>query len=139
MSVSARHRERVSAQARLRCGYCQTQQVVSGIPLTLEHIIPKARGGSDDEENLWLACRLRNETKGILIEAADPQTAVTVPLYNPRTQVWTDHFAWDEQGTRIIGLTAVGHATVRALSLNGELRVRARAIWAEAGYHPPEP
>jgi hypothetical protein len=26
--------------------------------LEIEHIIPKALGGSGEEENLWLACRL---------------------------------------------------------------------------------
>lgn len=139
MTVSAQVRQRVAAQARYRCGYCQTQEVVSGVPLTLEHLTPKARGGQDDEENLWLSCRLCNEAKGVLTEAADLQTGVSVPLYNPRTQTWTEHFAWEEQSTRLIGLTAVGRATIQALSLNDELRVRARAIWAQAGYHPPEP
>ncbi len=139
MTVSDALRQRVAAQARHRCGYCHTQEVVSGIPLTLEHLSPKARGGSDAEENLWLSCRLCNEAKGVLTEAADPQTGVSVPLYNPRAQARTEHFIWDEQRTRLIGLAAVGRATIQALSLNDELRVRARAIWVQAGYHPPEP
>lgn len=139
MTCSARDlRERIAEQARHRGGYCLTQEVVSGVPLTLEHIIPKAKGGQDIEENLWLSCRLCNEAKGVLIEAIDPHTGVYAPLFNPRTQVWAEHFAWNEDGTRIIGQTAVGRATVAALSLNGELRVRARALWVEAGWHPPE-
>ena len=139
MTVSDALRQRVAAQARHRCGYCHTQEAVSGIPLTLEHLTPKARGGPDAEENLWLSCRLCNEAKGVRTEAADPQTGETVPLYNPRTQTWAEHFMWDEDSTHIISLTATGRATVQALSLNDELRVRARAIWAQAGYHPPEP
>lgn len=131
-------RRRIARQARHRCGYCQTQEVVSGIPLTLEHIIPKARGGQRVEENLWLSCRMCNEAKGVLTEAVDPETGATLPLYNPRTQAWTAHFGWDETGTRIFGRTAIGRATVEALSLNSDLRVQARAIWVEAGYHPPE-
>ncbi|MBI3243243.1 MAG: HNH endonuclease [Chloroflexi bacterium] len=138
MTVSVALRQRVAAQARHCCGYCHTQEVVSGIPLTLEHLTPKARGGSDAEENLWLSCRLCNEAKGVLTEAADPQTGEAVPLYNPRTQTWAGHFAWDEQSVHILGLTAIGRATVQALSLNDELRVRARALWVQAGYHPPE-
>ena len=43
-------RERIAEQAHHRCGYCLTQEVVSGIPLTLEHIIPRAKGGQDVEE-----------------------------------------------------------------------------------------
>jgi hypothetical protein len=131
-------RQRVAEQARYRCGYCLTQEVVSGIPLILEHIIPKAEGGQDIEENLWLSCRLCNEAKGVLTEAVDPKTGVAVPLFNPRTQAWAEHFAWSEDGTRVIGQTLTGRATVVALSLNSELRVRARAIWGEAGWHPPE-
>lgn len=137
MTVPASLRERIAAQARYRCGYCQTQEIVSGIPLTLEHIWPKAKGGADVEENLWLVCRLCNEAKGILTEGTDPQTGENVPLYNPRTQSWTDHFAWSADNTLVVGLTATGRATVVALALNTELRVRARVLWVEAGWHPP--
>src|SRR5215470_12092804 len=79
-------------------GYCQTQEVVSGIPLTVEHITPKAKGGSDDNANLWLSCRLCNEKKGTLIEAMNPETGDLVSLFNPRTQTWADHFTWSEDG-----------------------------------------
>jgi hypothetical protein len=131
-------RQRIATQARHKCGYCLTLEVVSGIPLTLEHITPKAQGGQDVEDNLWLSCRLCNEAKGVLTEAVDPQTGKLVPLFNPREQIWAEHFAWSEDGTQIIGQTPVGRATVAALSLNSEFRVQARAIWVEAGWHPPE-
>jgi hypothetical protein len=90
------------------------------------------------EDNLWLSCRLCNEAKGVLVEATDPETGATVPLFNPRTQAWQDHFAWSQDGTQVMGQTPAGRATVSALDLNSELRVRARAIWVEAGWHPPE-
>lgn len=139
MTVSARVRQQVAAHARSRCGYCQTQEAVSGIPLTLEHIQPKAQGGQDAEANLWLSCRLCNEAKGVRREAVDPLTDLMASLYNPRTQTWAEHFAWTVDSTSIVGLTAIGRATVSALSLNSDLRVRARTIWVQAGYHPPEP
>jgi hypothetical protein len=135
--IPRERRRRIAEEAQYRCGYCQTQEVVSGIPLTIEHITPKAKGGNDDNENLWLSCRLCNEKKGMLLEASDPDTGETVPLFNPRTQTWPDHFTWSEDGSRIIPKTAIGRATVDVLSLNDELRVRARAIWLKAGYHPP--
>jgi len=135
--IPRERRRRIAEEAQYRCGYCQTQEVVSGIPLTIEHITPKAKGGSDDNENVWLSCRLCNEKKGILLEALDPNTGETVPLFNPRTQMWSDHFAWSEDGSRILPKTAIGRATVDVLSLNDELRVHARAIWVKAGYHPP--
>lgn len=131
-------RKHIAQQARHRCGYCQTQERVSGIPLTLEHIIPRVAGGGDEEENLWVSCRLCNESKGVQTKAIDPQAGNMTPLYNPRTQTWAQHFAWSDDGTEIVSLTDVGRATVDALSLNTEFRVRSRAIWVEAGYHPPE-
>ena len=38
-------RQRVSAAAHDRCGYCQTQQVVVGYALHIDHILPEAVGG----------------------------------------------------------------------------------------------
>lgn len=135
--IAAALRQRIRQQAAARCGYCLTQEVVSGIPLTLEHLLPKAKGGEDIEENLWLSCRLCNEAKGVVTEAHDPETRELVPLFNPRRQRWTDHFRWNQAGTYIIGITPIGRATVEALALNCELRILARALWVEAGWHPP--
>ncbi len=138
MSVSKSLRHRLAVQARYRCGYCQMLESISGIPLTLEHIIPQAKGGSNDEENLWLSCRLCNEAKGILTEVLDSSTNERVVLFNPRAQIWTEHFDWSEDGTFIIGRTAIGRAIVKALDLNNEFRLRTRAIWVEVGRHPPD-
>jgi 5-methylcytosine-specific restriction endonuclease McrA len=53
-------RDRVREQAGNRCGYCLCPQRLLYGPLEIEHIIPRADGGSDEEENLWLACRMCN-------------------------------------------------------------------------------
>lgn len=79
--VTKSQRQRIAEAAQGCCGYCLLQEVVSGIPLTIEHLLPKALGGGDEEDNLWLACRLCNERKGILVQAVDPETNVLVPLY----------------------------------------------------------
>lgn len=42
------------------CAYCQK----TGVPLQIEHIQPKARGGSDRVSNLTLACQPCNQQKG---------------------------------------------------------------------------
>jgi 5-methylcytosine-specific restriction endonuclease McrA len=42
------------------CAYCGTTDV----PLEVEHIVPKSRGGSDRVSNLTLACQPCNERKG---------------------------------------------------------------------------
>jgi hypothetical protein len=137
MPISKVLRQNLAEMAQHQCGYCQTQEAVSGIPLTIEHLLPKSRGGTDDETNLWVSCRLCNEAKGSQSDVTDPQTGERVPLFNPRVHMWTEHFVWDEDGTRLLGQTSIGRATVAALSLNSEFRVRARAMWVEAGWHPP--
>jgi 5-methylcytosine-specific restriction endonuclease McrA len=130
-------RERVSTQARHRCGYCLTAEAIVGTPMEIDHIIPRALGGPTVEDNLWLACSLCNDHKGDQIAAADPLTGEIVPLFNPRHEVWTTHFAWTADGERIVGLTPVGRATVVALHLNRPSLVTARANWVSAGWHPP--
>jgi len=65
-------------------------------------------------------------------------SGTTVALFNPRTQVWADHFRWSADGTYIIGLTPVGRATVEALQLNNEVAIEVRRNWVLAGWHPPE-
>jgi len=135
--ISEALRARVRLQAGNRCGYCQSaQQYVLGL-LEIDHIIPTARGGLDHEENLWLACRMCNSFKSTQTHARDPITGRRVRLFHPRRQRWSRHFLWSEDGTRIIGRTACGRATVIALQLNHMIAVIVRREWVAAGWHPP--
>jgi hypothetical protein len=130
-------RRQVRADAGGRCGYCHTPEALIGMPLEFEHLYPEARGGATVRENLWLACTRCNDFKGDRTDAVDSETGETVPLFNPRTQSWTEHFSWSPDGTLIIGLTPIGRATVVALHLNNEFIVVARRFWVEAGWWPP--
>jgi hypothetical protein len=130
-------RARVRAQAGDRCGYCHSPQKYVLGPLEIDHIIPQARGGTDDEANLWLACRLCNGYKGAQTQGYDPVTSRLVELFNPRRQRWSEHFAWSEDGMRIVGQTDCGRATVLALQLNNVIAVMVRREWVAAGWHPP--
>ena len=105
---------RLKLQVGNRCGYCRTSVLVTGQPLTVEHIIPLARGGSSHEDNLWLSCRRCNEQKDIQIDGIDPETGERVPVFDPRRQAWREHFACSGDGTQVIGLTPCGRATVLA-------------------------
>jgi hypothetical protein len=135
--VSDAVRKRVRQAARDRCGYCLSHQRYLLGPLEIEHFVPRVRGGTDDEENLWLACARCNRFKAGQTEGRDPLTGERCPLYNPRVQSWREHFQWDADGTTIIGLTAVGRATIAALRLNHEHAVAVRRNWVGAGWHPP--
>jgi hypothetical protein len=56
-------------------------------------------------------------------------------LFNPRTQVWAEHFRWE--GPRIVPLTATGRATVETLAMNRPLILAIRQEEAARGRHPP--
>lgn len=135
--ITAALRQRVAASARFRCGYCQTSQNVVGPLLEIDHITPQALGGTDDESNLWLACPMCNSHKADRLEVVDPQTQDIVRLFNPRRDVWHDHFEWDESGSIVLGKTPQGRATVRALNMNHADMIAARLLWVAAGWHPP--
>ncbi len=108
------------------------------MPLDIDHIVPEALGGATERHNLWLACSRCNDFKGDRVDGFDIISGQQVPLFNPQTQVWTDHFAWSLDGLQIEGLTATGRATITALHLNNEFIVVARQFWVEAGRWPFE-
>ena len=131
-------RTRVTERARGRCEYCLTQEEVIGADMDVDHVIPEALQGPTEAANLCLACSRCNEYKGNRVAGSDPTTGEAVALFHPRKQRWNEHFAWEEQGTVIAGLTPTGRATIRGLHLNRQSLVRARARWVEAGWHPPK-
>jgi hypothetical protein len=136
--ISAALRNRVREAAHHRCGYCLSlQRYVMGT-LEVEHLVPRAKGGKDAEDNLRLSCSLCNRYKGTQTSAIDALTGTDAPLFNPRHDKWSEHFQWSADGVRIIGLTPTGRATVEALKLNNELAVEVRRNWSVAGWHPPE-
>jgi len=129
---------RVRTAAQNRCGYCLSPQHLVMARLEIEHIIPVSKQGGNDESNLWLACPLCNGHKGNKTEAVDPETNRIVALFNPRTQMWAEHFRWSKDGIRIIGRTPTGRATVEALRLSDDSdALEVRSYWMMAGWHPP--
>jgi HNH endonuclease len=135
-SILRATRDKIASAAQYRCEYCQTAQEISGAQMHIEHIIPLSRGGSSDESNLCLACAWCNSYKWVQTHGRDPETHEEVPLFDPRTQHWHEHFYWSENGVYIIGLTAIGRATVDTLKMNNAFIVPARRHWVEAGWHP---
>ncbi|NJL81961.1 MAG: HNH endonuclease [Chloroflexaceae bacterium] len=139
LSLSSELDRKIRSDAKNRCGYCLSPQNLVMARLEIEHIIPVSKGGSNDESNLWLACPLCNGHKASKVKAFDPQTKQIFPLFNPRKQVWSEHFEWSEDGIKIIGKTPIGRATVSALHLSNDPdALEVRSYWVMAGWHPPE-
>lgn len=110
-----------------RCEYCQVRQEDSPLAaLHVEHIVPKTHGGTDDLENLALACIDCNLHKGPNLTGIDPETSQVSVLFHPRRDRWRDHFEW--RGSYLQGKTTVGRTTIRVLSMNSEDQLALRSV-----------
>ncbi len=124
--MDAATRRLVRGQALERCEYCHLPQASQPfVTFHVEHIVPTKHGGSDDPDNLCLACARCNLSKGPNLTGIDPQTGNVERLFDPRRQRWDEHFQF--HGPVIVGLTAVGRTTVKVLALNEGRRVQLRA------------
>jgi hypothetical protein len=94
------------------------------VRLQLEHVIPRKHGGSDELENLALACIDCNLRKGSNLTGIDPETGAITRLFNPRIDLWAAHLRW--QGIRIEAQSAIGRATLQVLDLNSDDRLEVR-------------
>jgi hypothetical protein len=118
-------RNLVRRRARNRCEYCGRRQSESLVAaLHIEHILPRKHHGSDEAENLALACIDCNLHKGTNVAGYDSATGALTELFHPRRQVWSDHFEW--HGVVIVGKTAVGRTTVEVLQRNSADRLELR-------------
>ncbi len=135
-SRKERRREALRVRAGYACEYCGITENLAGGLLTEDHILPPDLGGTEDLDNLYWCCFRCNVHKSQRTTALDPRTGMTVPLFNPRLHIWSDHFRWSRDGGRIGGRTAIGRATVEALQFNLPDRVAARQFWARHGVHP---
>jgi hypothetical protein len=138
MSVPEEVIRLVVERAGDRCEYCRMHQALPGGTFHVEHIIPRALGGSSERDNLAWACPGCNLKKSDRVEVNDPDSGRVVPLFHPRADRWSGHFRWD--GSRLVGQSAVGRATIAALDLNHPRRLLIRE--AESHFHlfpPPDP
>ncbi len=119
-------RELVRNRAAGRCEYCHLPQQFSELSFHIEHIIPRQHGGSDQSENLALACPDCNLLKGPNLTAVEPGTREIVRLFHPRQDNWNEHFAL--KGPRIRGKTPVGRTTIALLKMNAPARLAMRGL-----------
>lgn len=58
MNITSKLKQKILEAAENRCGYCLSHQRYTMSKLEIEHIFAKSKGGTDEEENLWLSCGL---------------------------------------------------------------------------------
>ncbi|MBI4785003.1 MAG: HNH endonuclease [Oscillatoriophycideae cyanobacterium NC_groundwater_1537_Pr4_S-0.65um_50_18] len=143
MPISNEVKRAIRERANYVCEYCHSSERLSANRFTADHVIPKSLGGSDEIDNLALACRRCNERRYNFVAGVDPETHAIVPIFNPRRQDWRDHFVWVSQGVVIEGITPTGRATCIRLDLNdtrypeNDSIRETRRFWIKTGLHPP--
>jgi hypothetical protein len=133
--MNARTRQLVRERARERCEYCCLPEAEDEWPFHLDHIVARVHGGADVLSNL--CCTQCNLHKASNFASLDPATGNRVNLFNPRQEMWHDHFAIALDG-RIIGLTPTGRATARLLDINGSPQLDLRRELVHQGYYSVE-
>lgn len=118
-----------------RCEYCGLSQVGQEATFHVDHVVPRAVGGKTTIANLALACVSCSLRKWAKQAATDPESGQTEPLFNPRTQTWSEHFRWEDE--RVTPLSPTGRATVVALAMNRPLIIAIRQEELVRGRHPP--
>lgn len=119
----------VSLRAGKKCEYCRAPERFSNFFFEVEHILPTLLGGSSDLENLALACRSCNVFKSKFITGVRETGEETERLFNPRSDVWSEHFQLNPETFEIEGLTDIGYGTITRLRMNSKMQVNARVLW----------
>ncbi|MGE0131043.1 MAG: HNH endonuclease [Blastocatellales bacterium] len=128
-------RRLVIERARGCCEYCLLHQDDAPEPHHVDHLIAIKHGGKTVILNLALACARCNRYKGSDLAAIDPAENKPALLFNPRSQIWSEHFALG--GALIVGLTPVGRATVELLRVNDDSVVAHRRKLMSKKRYPP--
>ncbi len=123
--MDAATRQFVFQRAEGVCEYCRMrQESVPFLSFHVEHIRAQQHLEDDSLDNLALACPHCNFHKGPNLTSIDPATGDVVELFNPRRQIWDEHFAIEE--ARIVGRTPTGRVTARLLQMNTATQVKIR-------------
>ncbi len=134
---SQTERDFINRRANGCCEYCQMLYNFSPDTFEIEHIISLFEGGTNELDNLAFSCGGCNSHKHYKIKAIDSFTNETTSLFNPRTDMWLDHFQWEENFSIIQGKTSKGRATVEVLKFNRTGLVNLRKALVNYGVFPP--
>ncbi|NJL65628.1 MAG: HNH endonuclease [Methylacidiphilales bacterium] len=132
--ISVELRKLVVNRASICCEYCLIHQDFSIYTHEVDHIIPIKHGGDTTADNLALSCLSCNRHKGSDFATIDQVTKEIVPLFNPRSQIWGEHF-YTENG-RIEEKTQIGQATARLLKFNVPNRILERQVLMSQEQYP---
>ena len=128
-------RAQVRQRASGLCEYCRLPDSATELPHEADHIRAIKHDGPTELGNLCWACARCNDYKGSDASAFIPGTDQLARLFNPRSDVWDDHFWWD--GPVLQGKTGIAQATIALLKINSDRRLIYRQFLMEDGLFFP--
>jgi hypothetical protein len=137
MAMAHPRHDFVAQRAGRVCEYCRIPESLYRAVFVSDHIIARQHGGSDSDDNLAYACLRCNQHKGPNIAGLDPESGQLTRLFNPRADVWYEHFQWS--GHTLVGRTPIGRTTIRVLAMNAPIIRAVRAALLAEGTFPLNP
>ena len=124
----------VIARSGHRCEYCRVLAYLACFDFHVDHIIGVQHGGPTILDNLAHTCSPCNWKKGPNISTILAFGGALIPLFNPRTQNWFDHF--EALNGVLRPLTIIGDGTIKLLELNQPYKIEERYEMTLAGFYP---
>ncbi len=135
--ISEELRRLVAERGDHLCEYCLISEADRSSSYQIDHIISVKHGGSTTPDNLAYACIFCNLQKGTDLGSINWDTGELVRFFNPRRDVWGEHFRLDE--AVIQPLTDIGEVTARILEFNNSDRLLERQALIAVDRYPSPP
>jgi hypothetical protein len=84
--------QQVCLRANGLCEYCHTIEKWQYVRFTIDHVLSRAQGGTDDVVNLALACFHCSRRKSDRSRGIDLLSGLLCDIFNPRRDQWHEHF-----------------------------------------------
>lgn len=133
--ISDSYRSIISERANYSCEYCRASESNTFYSFQVDHIISLKHGGETSLDNLAYACPICNRAKGSDLGTILIKGGPIVRFFNPRTDVWTDHFRIREDGL-LLPNSSEGEATIKILNMNHLDSLIERALLLSLGLFP---
>lgn len=135
--LSTQLKKQVAERANHLCEYCCASAFYSAQPFNTDHIIPISQNRSNELDNLAYACGGCNGSKFDKTHGTDSISKLLVPLFNPRTMAWSDHFARSDNFLEMVGISLIGRVTINTLKTNRDGVKNLRKLLMIENLHPP--
>ncbi len=116
------------------CEYCLISEEFARLGCALDHIISEKHRGPTEADNLANACVICNRAKESDIGSIHWDSGEFVRFFNPRKDLWADHFVLVE--ARIDSTTRIGAVTALILGFNDPERLSEREELIVGGCYP---